>query len=140
MSLNKLIKIQRLLVLLKIFIYNKFWGMNISYKAVISLKAKLDKTNPRGVFIGDDSYIAFNAHVLTHDMVRSLRANTVIGKNCFIGGNSLILPGVNIADNVIVAAGAVVTKDVPNNVIVAGNPAIIIKRNIQVSRFGILIK
>lgn len=50
-----------------------------------------------------------------------------IGKNCWIGANAVILPGVELGDNVIVGAGAVVTKSFPGNVIVAGNPARIIR-------------
>jgi maltose O-acetyltransferase len=50
-----------------------------------------------------------------------------IGDNCWVGGNSVILPGVTIGDNVVVAAGSVVTKDIIDNVVVAGNPARIIK-------------
>jgi len=48
--------------------------------------------------------------------------------------------GVNIGDEVVVGAGSVVTKDVPSNCIVAGNPAIIIKRNIKTKKYGQLIK
>ncbi|EAL61753.1 hypothetical protein DDB_G0291538 [Dictyostelium discoideum AX4] len=46
-----------------------------------------------------------------------------IGNNVWIGGHSVILPGVTIGDNSIIAAGSVVNKDVPKNTIVAGNPA-----------------
>lgn len=51
-----------------------------------------------------------------------------IGDNVWIGGNSVICPGVKIGNNVVVAAGAVVTKNVPDNVVVGGNPAKIIKK------------
>lgn len=51
-----------------------------------------------------------------------------IGDDVWIGGGAIILPGVTIGSNVIVGAGSVVTKDVPNNVIVAGNPAKIVKQ------------
>ncbi|MBD8069106.1 sugar O-acetyltransferase [Bacillus sp. PS06] len=50
-----------------------------------------------------------------------------IGNDVWIGGSCVILPGVTIGDNSIIAAGSVVTKDVPSNVIVAGNPAKMIK-------------
>ncbi|SDR00258.1 acyltransferase [Flagellimonas zhangzhouensis] len=57
---------------------------------------------------------------------RQLFRRIIVGNNVFIGINSIIMPGVKIDDNVIIAAGSVVTKSVPNNVIVGGNPARII--------------
>lgn len=51
-----------------------------------------------------------------------------IGNNVWIAGNVIILPGVTIGDNVVVGAGSVVVKSVPDNVVVAGNPAKVIKR------------
>ena len=50
-----------------------------------------------------------------------------VGSNVWFGGNVTVLSGVTIGDNSIIGAGSVVTKDVPSNVIVAGNPAKIIK-------------
>lgn len=50
-----------------------------------------------------------------------------IGNNVWIGGHCVIFPGVSIGDNSIVAAGSVVTKDVPANMIVAGNPAKVLR-------------
>ena len=49
------------------------------------------------------------------------------------------MPGITIGDNVVVGSGAVVTKNVPNNVIVAGNPAKIIKYGINTGKFGQII-
>lgn len=51
-----------------------------------------------------------------------------IGDNCWIGGHATINPGVTLGDNVIVGSGAVVTKSFPSNVIIAGNPAKIIRQ------------
>lgn len=49
-----------------------------------------------------------------------------IGNNCFIGINSIIMPGVTIGDNCVIGAGSVVTKSIPSNSVAAGNPAKII--------------
>lgn len=50
-----------------------------------------------------------------------------LGDNVWLGGNAIVMPGVTIGNNVVVGAGSVVTKDLPDNVIVAGNPARIIR-------------
>ena len=54
-----------------------------------------------------------------------------IGKSCWIGAGSIILPGVRLGDNVVVGATSVVTRSVEPNKIVVGNPAKIIKRILQ---------
>lgn len=51
-----------------------------------------------------------------------------IGRNCWIGGGAIIVPGVSLGDNVVVAAGSVVTKSFGDGVLLAGNPAKVIKR------------
>ena len=54
--------------------------------------------------------------------------NTRVGKNCFFGIKSATIPNINVGDNSIVMAGSSVYKDVPENVMVGGNPARIVKR------------
>jgi acetyltransferase-like isoleucine patch superfamily enzyme len=60
-------------------------------------------------------------------------ADTFIGDNCFIGIRAFVMPGVRIGNEVIVGSMSVVTKDVPSNCIVAGNPAKIIKTGITMN-------
>jgi acetyltransferase-like isoleucine patch superfamily enzyme len=119
--------------------YKRFYGMDIASGCVISNKAVLDRSiNPKGIHIGDCTYILRDAVVLAHDDCRNLLADTYIGKNCVIGIRSIILPGIRIGDSSVVAAGAVVTKDVPPHSIVAGNPAKIVREGVLVERGKII--
>lgn len=131
----------RLIVLnTRYLILTKVYGMKIAKSARISWGGVLDKANPHGVNIGDESYIASGAIIFAHDFSRGIHSNTYIGKQCFIGANAIIMSGIKIGDNVIVGSGAVVTHDVPSNCIVAGNPARIIREGIKTTRFGQMIK
>lgn len=125
---------------IRLFILRKVYHMNISKSARISIGAYLDKTNPKGIYIGEESFVASGAMILAHDFCRSLHKNTIIGKRCFIGARAIIMPGVTIGDEVIVGSGAIVTKNVKSNCIVAGNPAKIINEDVSTGKFGILIK
>lgn len=87
-----------------------------------------------GITIGDDVFIAPKVCLTTinHDFDPYNRRATfckpiVIGNRVWIGINVTICPGVTIGDNAIIAAGSVVTKDVPENAIVGGNPAKVLK-------------
>jgi len=135
--MKKIREIVRLVTIsIRHLLLTKLWKMDISKSARISFGAKLDKTFPKGVHIGDETYIASGACILSHDFSRGIHTDTFIGKRCFVGANSIILPGIRIEDEVIVGAGAVVTKDVKAGTIVAGNPAIVIREGIHTLKFG----
>jgi serine acetyltransferase len=114
----------------------RIWGMDIAADVRISGKAFLDFTNPAGLHVGASTLIAPGARILTHDFVGGYHRDTRIGSRCFVGANALILPGVTIGDQCIIAAGAVVIGDVPKGSLVAGNPAKVIRSGITTGRFG----
>lgn len=83
------------------------------------------------IYVGDNTMFGPHVTVATagHPIDPTLRAKEYqynmpihIGKNCWIGAGSLILPGVTIGDNTVIGAGSVVTKDIPSSVVAVGNP------------------
>lgn len=110
------------------------FGKNIHIGKNVFINACCHFQDHGGVTLGDGCQIGHNVvfATLNHGMAPEDRGTTYpapirLGKNVWVGSNATILQGVSIGDNSIVAAGAVVTRDVPENVIVAGVPAKIIK-------------
>lgn len=88
------------------------------------------------IYVGDYTMIGPNVTMATagHPILPELReqgyqynAPIHIGKNCWLGAGVIILPGVTIGDNVVVGAGSIVTKDLPDNVIAVGNPCKVLR-------------
>ena len=84
-----------------------------------------------GITIGDGTIISANVQLLSngHDLHQRnllLCKPISIGKNVWIGAGVTIMPGVSIGDNAVVEAGAVVTRNLPDNVVVAGVPATLV--------------
>ncbi|HEX9382281.1 MAG TPA: acyltransferase [Gemmatimonadaceae bacterium] len=115
----------------------RVWKMDIGEGTVISLSAKLDKTNPQGIHIGKYTVVTFGAAILTHDYVNNRDGDVRIGDNCFVGAHSIILPGVTIGDSCIVAAASVVARDVPAGSLVTGNPARVVEANVKTTHYGV---
>lgn len=92
-------------------------------------------SEPYLIEIGDNCQITAGVKIFTHGGAKVARViepnfdcfgKVKIGSNVYIGTNSLIMPGVTVGDNVLIAAGSVVTNSVPSNVVIGGNPAHII--------------
>lgn len=100
------------------------------------------------IHIGDNALIAPNVQIYTvfhptsaldrfgepkedgsFAFCKTQTAPVYIGKNVWIGGGAILLPGVHIGDNVVIKAGSVVTKDIPENCVACGNLCRVIREN-----------
>lgn len=97
------------------FIASKFWS-----------------SKPYLIRIGQHCLITAGAKLYTHGGAGAVRrrypkfdtfGKVVIGDYVYIGNDAKIMPGITVGDNVLIAAGSIVTKSIPSNVVVAGNPA-----------------
>lgn len=110
-------------------------GVVLGARPSISLSSVFETSPGANITIGDDTLVAFKTLLTTRaggGAPRPIR----VGARCFVGGGSIILPGVTIGDECIVAAGAVVSEDVPPRSIAAGNPARVLRTGIEVGPYG----
>lgn len=110
------------------------FGKNISVGKNVFFNTGCTFQDRGGITVGDGTMIGQNVTLLTlnHGFALKDRNTTyplpiVIGQNVWISANATVVPGVTIGDNAVIAAGAVVTKDVPKNAVVAGVPAKVIR-------------
>ena len=135
-SLNQLRELRRVLGQVRAFLLRARIGLKIEEGTEISFSSRL-QTRRRGyIVIGKETLVAFKTLLITRDFLTGVDAPIRIGDRCFIGGGSIILPGVVIGDGSIVGAGSVVFDDVPPGSIVAGNPARLIRSGIEVGPRG----
>ena len=118
--------------------YNNIWmheNAEIERGCLLVAKERIE--------LGENTTLAYGVTILTHAAPNDpknklsksyppLQAPVIIGHDCWIGANSTILPGVSIGDYCVVAAGSVVTKDVPSGTMVAGVPAVC-KKELDIS-------
>jgi maltose O-acetyltransferase len=135
-SLNQLRAFRNTLIRLRNWWLQRRLGIVLGDNVSISLSARFRPSRRGDIIIGSETLVAFKTLFLTHDArndeVRPIR----IGSRCFIGGGSTILPGVSVGDESIVGGGSVVFHDVPPRSIVIGNPARVLRRDIEVGPFG----
>ncbi len=112
------------------------YGINIELGKNVYMNFGVTILDCAKVKIGDNCMLAPNVQIYTaaHPLDVETRNKgleyalpVTIGKNCWIGGSVVILPGVIIGDNCVIGAGSVVTKDIPANSVAVGNPARVIK-------------
>lgn len=110
------------------------FGKNITVGRNVFINACCNFQDHGGVTLGDGCLIGHNVvfATLNHGIAPDQRsvmhpAPIRLGKNVWVGSSSTILQGVTVGDNAIIAAGSVVTKDVPANTIVGGVPAKVIR-------------
>ena len=107
-------------------------GVAVGRNLQINDGASVDCAHPHLLEIGDDVILAPGARIFVHDAAfvrrgeKPRREPVRVGNSVFIGANSVVLPGVQIGDRAVVAAGAVVARDVPDGAVVGGVPAKVI--------------
>lgn len=103
-------------------------GLKVGSNCHILPGVKIDSSHCWHIEIGDNVTIAPGVRILAHDASTKMHlgytriGQVKIGDNVFIGDRSIILPNVSIGDNTIIGAGSLVNKDIPSNVVAAGNP------------------
>ncbi len=116
--------------------YSNFGGGHIHFGKNVYCNFGVTMVDDTHIYIGDYTMIAPHVVIATagHPILPELRekgyqynAPVRIGKNCWIGTGALIMPGVTIGDNVVIGAGSVVTKNLPDNVIAVGNPCTVLR-------------
>ncbi len=112
-------------------------GHHVHFGKSIYANFGLTLVDDTHIYVGD--YTMFGPHVTVatagHPILPELReqgyqynAAVHIGKNCWLGAGVVIVPGVTIGDNVVIGAGSIVTKDLPDNVVAVGNPCRILRK------------
>lgn len=113
-----------------------FGGKHIHFGKNVYCNFGVTMVDDTHIYVGDNTMFAPYVTVATaaHPILPALREKAYqynmpvkIGKNCWLGAGVIVLPGITIGDNVVVGAGSVVTKDLPDNVVAVGNPCKVLR-------------
>ena len=111
-------------------------GHHVHFGKSVYANFNLTLVDDTHIYVGDYTMFGPNVTIATagHPILPELReegyqynAPVHIGRNCWIGAGVIIVPGVTIGDNVVIGAGSVVTKDLPDHVVAVGNPCKILR-------------
>ncbi len=124
------------------------YGSNIYFGNNCEVNMNCTFLDDNRIVIGDNALIAPNVQIYTafhptnaadrfggpkadgsFAFCKTQTAPVIIGKNVWIGGGAILMPGVTIGDNVVIGAGSVVTRDIPANTIACGVPCRVIRKN-----------
>ena len=116
--------------------YANWGGRHVHFGDHIYVNFHLTMVDDGEIFVGSHTMFGPNVTLATaaHPILPELRENGYqynlpihIGKNCWLGANVAVLPGVTIGDNSVIGAGSVVTKDIPANVVAFGTPCHVVR-------------
>lgn len=117
--------------------YSNFGGKHVHLGEYVYCNFGVTMVDDTHIYIGDHTMIGPHVTLATagHPIMPELRELGYqynmpihVGKNCWIGAGVVVLPGITIGDNVVVGAGSVVTKDLPDGVVAVGNPCRILRK------------
>lgn len=112
------------------------WGKHTHLGKNVYANFNLTLVDDTHVYIGDHTMIGPNVTIATagHPInpehrikIAQFNIPVHIGKNVWIGANSVVLPGITIGDHSVIGAGSIVTKDIPSNVVAVGNPCRVLR-------------
>jgi len=115
-------------------VFYKMRGTRIEKNVFLADQVYLEEGHPELITIEENSDIGPRVMVLTHDTIQghldptiqSSTSKVIIGRDCYIGAGTIILPGATIGDNSIIGAGSVVTRSIPPGSVAMGVPAKVI--------------
>lgn len=117
-------------------LHSNWGGHHVHFGKNIYANFNLTLVDDTHIYVGDYTMFGPNVTIATagHPILPRLReqgyqynAPVRIGKNCWIGAGVVIVPGITIGDNVVVGAGSIVTKDLPDNVVAVGDPCKVLR-------------
>ena len=117
-------------------LHANFGGKHVHFGKNVYANYNLTMVDDTHIYVGDNTMIGPNVTIATaghpidpalRDVQAQFNMEVHIGRNVWIGGGCVLLPGVSIGDNTVIGAGSVVTKDIPANVVAYGNPCRVIR-------------
>lgn len=117
-------------------LHANFGGKHVHFGKNVYANYNLTMVDDSHIFVGDNTMIGPNVTIATaghpidpalRDVQAQFNMEVHIGRNVWLGGGCVLLPGVSVGDNTVIGAGSIVTKDIPANVVAYGNPCRVIR-------------